>query len=229
MLSYILLIIVAAMGYLLWQNGEIDKFLDNVSGRRRPNDSNATTADMAKQIRGVKEELLSLKEQLGNQAATISELQTEIQSLITRMSQTVKTDDVNFHSANTAKETKWSQEPSMGKEFLSGGLIIGTTYYVTSPSGINPVRFKSESLNAKADMHYYTVHITDDRHAELGLVNDAKVIRTFLSSIAYQQNCVEIVSKPTGVPKQMQILELGQLKRNGNEWILKSKIKIKIV
>ncbi len=103
------------------------------------------------------------------------------------------------------------------------------TYYVSTPSMINPVRFFQEDLSDRPANHLFCIDIIDGENGEIDVVSDPDVAGKLLSTLSFQQNIIEICEKKASPATAIGVLSKGKLIQIGGGWQLTEKIKIKII
>lgn len=103
------------------------------------------------------------------------------------------------------------------------------TYYVSAPSLINPVRFRHEDLSDHPGNHFFSIDAIDGESGEIDVVSDPDIAEKLLSTLAFQNNIVEVTEKTTGTATAIGVLEKGKLAWEDGLWRLTEKIKIKII
>lgn len=104
----------------------------------------------------------------------------------------------------------------------------GKRLYVSSPSGVEPIRFALDDLSEQSQGYFYCLLVKSATKAVLQLNPDIEAMKGFISSLYYQTDCVDVLSRPDGIPQKIVTVHEGELELSGNYWILKQKIQIKI-
>ena len=106
---------------------------------------------------------------------------------------------------------------------------VRRTYYVSSPSKINPVCFFPDDLSDKPDRHLFCIDAIDGEEGEMDVVSDPETAETLLSTLAFQKHIVEVIERVNGVATAIGVVEKGKLIWKDGVWQLIKKIKIKII
>ena len=126
----------------------------------------------------------------------------------------------NAVQKNTAVDDRQKQRAQL--------LQPGKRLYVSSPSGVEPIRFALDDLSEQSQGYFYCLLMKSATKAVLQLNPDIEAMKGFISSLYYQTDCVDILSRPEGIPQKIVTVHEGELELSGNYWILKQKIQIKI-
>ena len=106
---------------------------------------------------------------------------------------------------------------------------IWRTYYVSAPSMINPVRFRPEDLSDHPGGNFFSIEALDGESGEMDVVSDPDTAEKLLSTLAFQKNIVEVAENTKGSATAICVLEKGKLVWEDGLWLLKERIKIKII
>lgn len=188
-------------------NRGLASYVDTLA--RTVNSQNGQICTMEKQIRSLEREL-----------SRLSAMSADGQS-------TGKTTNSPGANAATTSTLKTQQEDRWANK-RNERLTHGKKFYVSSPSGVNPIRFALDDLSEQPHGYFYCLVVKSATRAVLQLNPDLETMKGFLSSLYYQTDCVDVLSRPDGIPASIETKKVGELELNGDSWILKQKIQIRI-
>lgn len=191
---------------------------------------------MEETIRGLASYVDTLTRTVNSQNRQICTMEKQIRSLEKEISRlaTLSTDRTAGRTVNTTNKpvTTASVVKSQHVERLTNGhremLVPGRKFYVSSPSGVNPIRFDMADLSEQPQGYFYCLVVKSATRAVLQLNPDREAMKGFVSSLYYQTDCVDVLSRPDGIPANIETKSVGELELNGDSWVLKQKIQIKI-
>lgn len=146
----------------------------------------------------------------------------DIQQLTQRLSVIEQrlSEDNTFSKINDTKNKNISSD---NKEFEA------QTFYTSAITQIDPPGFAKEKLSLYPDRNIYCINVNGKNTATFDLSNNPEAIKDFMSSLAYNGQCIEILERSEGLATGIYVLNRGKLSLIDNIWIIKEKIKIKIV
>lgn len=249
---FLLLIVVVVVCVVLAANGRLYKLVDNLrktinnatdqrvrqwreTSQRPTPDSDVTV--LSKRVGKLEEansRLTSYVETLtrtvGKQEKRIRTMESELahqSALVTEKgapvtsSSTKRTTRTTNAMQNTTVVDEWQKQRAKL-------LQLGKRFYVSSPSGVEPIRFALDDLSEQSQGYFYRLLVKSATKAVLQLNPDIEAMKGFISSLYYQTDCVDVLSRPEGIPQKIVTVHEGELELSGNYWILKQKIQIKI-
>ncbi len=243
--SILLLIVLFAVGFFFLKDNKqksLRKYLNNIfsdkdnvrhDGRRNDNQNSETNADGARvgrRMDALEEEsrkllgrIVQMEKTLSHTTFTLQVLSQKYNELVAQNSVERDVRDKSTSHVDESDRTNRNNAPSdnIGQE-------IGSIRYVTSPSAINPIRFAAEDLSLQPSGYFFYIRIIETGKAEFGVNNDRDAVQGFMSSLAYYQDCVEVLSKQEGTQTRIEVVGAGELEQSGKYWILTKKIQIKI-
>ena len=240
-------VVLAANGKLYKLVDDLRKTIDNATDQRvrqrretsrRPTPApNSDVMVLSKRVRKLEEANRGLSSNIETLARTVGEQEKRIRTMESEMAhksalatekgkpatfsvteRTTRT--ANAVQKNTAVDDRQKQRAQL--------LQPGKRLYVSSPSGVEPIRFALDDLSEQSQGYFYCLLMKSATKAVLQLNPDIEAMKGFISSLYYQTDCVDILSRPEGIPQKIVTVEEGELELSGNYWILKQKIQIKI-
>lgn len=240
-------VVLAANGKLYKLVDDLRKTIDNATDQRvrqrretsrRPTPApNSDVMVLSKRVRKLEEANRGLASNIETLARTVGEQEKRIRTMESEMAHksalaTEKgkpatfsvtewtTRTTNAVQKNTAVDDRQKQRAQL--------LQPGKRLYVSSPSGVEPIRFALDDLSEQSHGYFYCLLMKSATKAVLQLNPDIEAMKGFISSLYYQTDCVDILSRPEGIPQKIVTVHEGELELSGNYWILKQKIQIKI-
>lgn len=249
---FLLLIVVVVVCVVLAANGRLYKLVDNLrktinnatdqrvrqwreTSQRPTPDSDVTV--LSKRVGKLEEansRLTSYVETLtrtvGKQEKRIRTMESELahqSALVTEKGAPVTSSSTKrtTRTTNAMQNTTVVDERQKQRAKL---LQLGKRFYVSSPSGVEPIRFALDDLSEQSQGYFYRLLVKSATKAVLQLNPDIEAMKGFISSLYYQTDCVDVLSRPEGIPQKIVTVHEGELELSGNYWILKQKIQIKI-
>lgn len=249
---FLLLIVVVVVCVVLAANGKLYKLVDNLrktinnatdqrvrqwreTSQRPTPDSDVTV--LSKRVGKLEEansRLTSYVETLtrtvGKQEKRIRTMESELahqSALVTEKGAPVTSSSTKrtTRTTNAMQNTTVVDERQKQRAKL---LQLGKRFYVSSPSGVEPIRFALDDLSEQSQGYFYRLLVKSATKAVLQLNPDIEAMKGFISSLYYQTDCVDVLSRPEGIPQKIVTVHEGELELSGNYWILKQKIQIKI-
>ena len=243
----IVCVVLAANGKLYKLVDDLRKTIDNATDQRvrqrretsrRPTPApNSDVMVLSKRVRKLEEANRGLSSNIETLARTVGEQDKRIRTMGSEMAhksalatekgkpatfsvteRTTRT--ANAVQKNTAVDDRQKQRAQL--------LQPGKRLYVSSPSGVEPIRFALDDLSEQSQGYFYCLLMKSATKAVLQLNPDIEAMKGFISSLYYQTDCVDILSRPEGIPQKIVTVHEGELELSGNYWILKQKIQIKI-
>lgn len=240
-------VVLAANGKLYKLVDDLRKTIDNATDQRvrqrretsrRPTPApNSDVMVLSKRVRKLEEANRGLASNIETLARTVGEQEKRIRTMESEMAhksalatekgkpttfsvteRTTRT--ANAVQKNTAVDDRQKQRAQL--------LQPGKRLYVSSPSGVEPIRFALDDLSEQSHGYFYCLLMKSATKAVLQLNPDIEAMKGFISSLYYQTDCVDILSRPEGIPQKIVTVHEGELELSGNYWILKQKIQIKI-
>lgn len=240
-------VVLAANGKLYKLVDDLRKTIDNATDQcvrqrretsRRPTPApNSDVMVLSKRVRKLEEANRGLASNIETLARTVGEQEKRIRTMESEMAhksalatekgkpatfsvteRTTRT--ANAVQKNTAVDDRQKQRAQL--------LQPGKRLYVSSPSGVEPIRFALDDLSEQSQGYFYCLLMKSATKAVLQLNPDIEAMKGFISSLYYQTDCVDILSRPEGIPQKIVTVHEGELELSGNYWILKQKIQIKI-
>ena len=240
-------VVLAANGKLYKLVDDLRKTIDNATDQRvrqrretsrRPTPApNSDVMVLSKRVRKLEEANRGLSSNIETLARTVGEQEKRIRTMESEMAhksalatekgkpatfsvteRTTRT--ANAVQKNTAVDDRQKQRAQL--------LQPGKRLYVSSPSGVEPIRFALDDLSEQSQGYFYCLLMKSATKAVLQLNPDIEAMKGFISSLYYQTDCVDILSRPEGIPQKIVTVHEGELELSGNYWILKQKIQIKI-
>ena len=251
---FLLLVVLGVVCVVLAANGKLYKLvdalrktIDNATDHRvrqrretsrRPTPApNSDVMVLSKRVRKLEEANRGLSSNIETLARTVGEQEKRIRTMESEMAhksalatekgkpatfsvteRTTRT--ANAVQKNTAVDDRQKQRAQL--------LQPGKRLYVSSPSGVEPIRFALDDLSEQSQGYFYCLLMKSATKAVLQLNPDIEAMKGFISSLYYQTDCVDILSRPEGIPQKIVTVHEGELELSGNYWILKQKIQIKI-
>lgn len=157
---------------------------------------------------------------MGNELARQSALATEKGTPVTSSGTERTMQTVNAVQKTTVVDERQKQRAQL--------LQPGKRLYVSSPSGVEPIRFALDDFSEQSQGYFYRLLVKSSTKAVLQLNPDIEAMKGFISSLYYQADCVDVLARPEGIPQKIVTVHEGELELSGNYWILKQKIQIKI-
>ena len=240
-------VVLAANGKLYKLVDDLRKTIDNATDQRvrqrretsrRPTPApNSDVMVLSKRVRKLEEANRGLSSNIETLARTVGEQEKRIRTMESEMAhksalatekgkpatfsvteRTTRT--ANAVQKNTAVDDRQKQRAQL--------LQPGKRLYVSSPSGVGPIRFALDDLSERSQGYFFFLLMKCATKAVLQLNPDIEAMKGFISSLYYQTDCVDILSRPEGIPQKIVTVHEGELELSGNYWILKQKIQIKI-
>ena len=240
-------VVLAANGKLYKLVDDLRKTIDNATDQRvrqrsetsrRPTPApNSDVMVLSKRVRKLEEANRGLSSNIETLARTVGEQEKRIRTMESEMAhksalatekgkpatfsvteRTTRT--ANAVQKNTAVDDRQKQRAQL--------LQPGKRLYVSSPSGVEPIRFALDDLSEQSQGYFYCLLMKSATKAVLQLNPDIEAMKGFISSLYYQTDCVDILSRPEGIPQKIVTVHECELELSGNYWILKQKIQIKI-
>ena len=240
-------VVLAANGKLYKLVDDLRKTIDNATDQRvrqrretsrRPTPApNSDVMVLSKRVRKLEEANRGLSSNIETLARTVGEQEKRIRTMESEMAhksalatekgkpatfsvteRTTRT--ANAVQKNTAVDDRQKQRAQL--------LQPGKRLYVSSPSGVEPIRFALDDLSEQSQGYFYCLLMKSATKAVLQLNPDIEAMKGFISSLYYQTDCVDILSRPEGIPQKIVTVHEGELELSGNYWILKQKMQIKI-
>lgn len=251
---FLLLVVLGVVCVVLAANGKLYKLVDDLrktfdnatdqrvrqrrETSRRPTPApNSDVMVLSKRVRKLEEANRGLASNIETLARTVGEQEKRIRTMESEMAhksalatekgkpatfsvteRTTRT--ANAVQKNTAVDDRQKQRAQL--------LQPGKRLYVSSPSGVEPIRFALDDLSEQSHGYFYCLLMKSATKAVLQLNPDIEAMKGFISSLYYQTDCVDILSRPEGIPQKIVTVHEGELELSGNYWILKQKIQIKI-
>lgn len=251
---FLLLVVLGVVCVVLAANGKLYKLVDDLRKtidnatdqrvRQRRETSRCPTPApdsdvmvLSKRVRKLEEANRGLASNIETLARTVGEQEKRIRTMESEMAhksalatekgkpatfsvteRTTRT--ANAVQKNTAVDDRQKQRAQL--------LQPGKRLYVSSPSGVEPIRFALDDLSEQSQGYFYCLLMKSATKAVLQLNPDIEAMKGFISSLYYQTDCVDILSRPEGIPQKIVTVHEGELELSGNYWILKQKIQIKI-
>ena len=240
-------VVLAANGKLYKLVDDLRKTIDNATDQRvrqrretsrRPTPApNSDVMVLSKRVRKLEEANRGLSSNIETLARTVGEQEKRIRKMESEMARqsalaTEKgapvTSSGTKRTSRTAnavhKNTVVDERQKQRAQLLQPGKRL----YVSSPSGVEPIRFALDDLSEQSHGYFYCLLVKSATKAVLQLNPDIEAMKGFISSLYYQTDCVDILSRPEGIPQKIVTVHEGELELSGNYWILKQKIQIKI-
>ena len=240
-------VVLAANGKLYKLVDDLRKTIDNATDQRvrqrretsrRPTPApNSDVMVLSKRVRkleeanrGLSSNIETLARTVGEQEKRIRKMESEMarQSALTTEKGAPVTSSGTKRTSRTAnavhKNTVVDERQKQRAQLLQPGKRL----YVSSPSGVEPIRFALDDLSEQSQGYFYCLLVKSATKAVLQLNPDIEAMKGFISSLYYQTDCVDILSRPEGIPQKIVTVHEGELELSGNYWILKQKIQIKI-
>ena len=249
---FLLLIVLVVVCVVLAANGKLYKLVDdlrktinNATDQRvrqwretsqRPTPDSDVTA-LSKRVGKLEEAnsrltsyVETLARSVGKQEKRIRTMESELarqSALVTEKGAPVTSSSTKrtTRTTNTMQNTTVVDERQKQRAKL---LQLGKRFYVSSPSGVEPIRFALDDLSEQSQGYFYRLLVKSTTKAVLQLNPDIEAMKGFISSLYYQTDCVDVLSRPEGIPQKIVTVHEGELELSGNYWILKQKIQIKI-
>lgn len=240
-------VVLAANGKLYKVVDDIRKTIDNATGlrvgqRRETSRRQSPTADsdvtaLSKRVEKLEETNRGLASYVETFARTVGEQEKRIRTIESEMASlsalatekgkpaTSSGTERITRTANAVQNTTAVDELQQLRAQL---LQPGKRLYVSSPSGVGPIRFALDDLSEQSQGYFYCLLVKSATMAVLQLNSDIEARKGFISSLYYQTDCVDVLSRPEGIPQKIVTVHDGELELSGNYWILKQKIQIKI-
>ena len=240
-------VVLAANGKLYKLVDDLRKTIDNATDQRvrqrretsrRPTPApNSDVMVLSKRVRKLEEANRGLSSNIETLARTVGEQEKRIRKMESEMARqsalvTEKgapvTSSGTKRTSRTAnavhKNTVVDERQKQRAQLLQPGKRL----YVSSPSGVEPIRFALDDLSEQSQGYFYCLLVKSATKAVLQLNSDIEAMKGFISSLYYQTDCVDVLSRPEGIPQKIVTVHEGELELSGNYWILKQKIQIKI-
>lgn len=249
---FLLLIVVVVVCVVLAANGRLYKLVDNLrktinnatdqrvrqwreTSQRPTPDSDVTV--LSKRVGKLEEANSRLTSYVETLTRTVGKQEKRIRTMESELAHqsalvTEKGAPVTFSSTKrTTRTTNAMQNTTVVDERQKQRaklLQLGKRFYVSSPSGVEPIRFALDDLSEQSQGYFYRLLVKSATKAVLQLNPDIEAMKGFISSLYYQTDCVDVLSRPEGIPQKIVTVHEGELELSGNYWILKQKIQIKI-
>lgn len=251
---FLLLVVLGVVCVVLAANGKLYKLVDDLrkaidnatdqrvrqrretSQRPTPTPDSDVTA-LSKRVEKLEEANRGLESYVETLARTVGEQEKRIRKMESEMARqsalaTEKGAPVtSFGTKRTSrtanavhKNTVVDERQKQRAQLLQPGKRL----YVSSPSGVEPIRFALDDLSEQSQGYFYCLLVKSATKAVLQLNPDIEAMKGFISSLYYQTDCVDVLSRPEGIPQKIVTVHEGELELSGNYWILKQKIQIKI-
>lgn len=250
---FLLLVIFVVVCVVLAANGKLYKLVDDlrktidnatdqrVRQRRETSRRPAPTADsdvtaLSKRVEKLEEANRGLESCVETLARTVGEQEKRIRTMESEMAHlsalatekgkpaTSSGTERTTRTANAVRKNTVVDE----RQKQCAQLQPGKRLYVSSPSGLDPIRFALDDLSEQSQGYFYCLLVKSATKAVLQLNPDIEAMKGFISSLYYQTDCVDVLSRPEGIPQKIVTVHEGELELSGNYWILKQKIQIKI-
>lgn len=201
----------------------------NTKEKKTTDENNPVTKkefeQLCKQFLSLQKDFESLSQQIQNFKRDINRFNNEneiIQQLTQRLSVIEQrlSEDNTFSKINDTKNKNLSSD---NKEFEA------QTFYTSAITQISPPGFAKDKLSLYPDRNIYCINVNGKNTATFDLSNNPEAIKDFMSSLAYNGQCIEILERSEGLATGIYVLNRGKLSLIDNIWIIKEKIKIKIV
>lgn len=223
---FLLLIVVVVVCVVLAANGKLYKLVDNLrktinnatdqrvrqwreTSQRPTPDSDVTV--LSKRVGKLEEansRLTSYVETLtrtvGKQEKRIRTMESELahqSALVTEKGAPVTSSSTKrtTRTTNAMQNTTVVDERQKQRAKL---LQLGKRFYVSSPSGVEPIRFALDDLSEQSQGYFYRLLVKSATKAVLQLNPDIEAMKGFISSLYYQTDCVDVLSRPEGIPQK---------------------------
>lgn len=250
-LAFLSIVALVVVTIVLAANGKLFKLVDEMRGMldgnaamrgsqprgttQRGDNNGVNVHDLVKRMDKMEEtnrELASyvdtLKRTFNAQNRQICSLEKEISRLSALSVGYPTGKTTNTPVSPTSTTASKPQQVEKRTDERNGLLILGTKYFVSSPSGVNPIRFALADLSEQPQGYFYCLVVKSATRAVLQLNPDREAMKGFISSLYYQTDCVDVLSRPDGIPTNIETKSVGELELNGDCWVLKQKIQIKI-
>lgn len=240
-------VVLAANGKLYKLVDDLRKTIDNATDQRvrqrretsrRPTPApNSDVMVLSKRVRKLEEANRGLSSNIETLARTVGEQEKRIRTMESEMAHksalaTEKGKPATFSVTERTTRTANAVQKNTAvddRQKQRGQLLQpGKRLYVSSPSGVEPIRFALDDLSEQSQGYFYCLLMKSATKAVLQLNPDIEAMKGFISSLYYQTDCVDILSRPEGIPQKIVTVHEGELELSGNYWILKQKIQIKI-
>ena len=251
---FLLLVVLGVVCVVLAANGKLYKLVDDlrkaidnatdqrVRQRRETSRRPAPTADsdvtaLSKRVekleeanRGLESYVETLARTVGEQEKRIRKMESEMarQSALATEKGAPVTSSGTKRTSRTANAVHKNTVVDERQKQRAQLLPPGKRLYVSSPSGVEPIRFALDDLSEQSQGYFYCLLVKSATKAVLQLNPDIEAMKGFISSLYYQTDCVDVLSRPDGIPQKIVTVHEGELELSGNYWILKQKIQIKI-
>ena len=251
---FLLLVVLGVVCVVLAANGKLYKLVDDlrktidnatdqrVRQRRETSRRPTPTPDsdvmvLSKRVGKLEEANRGLASNVETLARTVSEQEKRIRTMESEMAHksalaTEKGKLVAFsvteRTTRTANAVQKNTVVDERQKQCAQLLQPGKRLYVSSPSGVEPIRFALDDLSEQSQGYFYCLLVKSATKAVLQLNPDIEAMKGFISSLYYQTDCVDVLSRPEGIPQKIVTVHEGELELSGIYWILKQKIQIKI-
>lgn len=240
-------VVLAANGKLYKLVDDLRKTIDNATDQRvrqrretsrRPTPTAETDVTvlikrfekLEEANRGLASYVETLARTVGEQEKRIRTMESEIAHLSVLATEKGKpatssgTERTTWTANAVQKNTVVDERQKQRAQLLQPGKRL----YVSSPSGVEPIRFALDDLSEQSQGYFYCLLVKSATKAVLQLNPDIEAMKGFISSLYYQTDCVDVLSRPDGIPQKIVTVHEGELELSGIYWILKQKIQIKI-
>lgn len=251
---FLLLVVLVVVCVVLAAKGKLYKLLDDLrktidkltdqrvrqrceTSRRQPPTTYADVTALSKRVEKLEEANRRLASYVETLARTVGEQKKRIRTMESEMVHksalatekgTPNTSSSTERATRTAnavhKNTVVDERQKQRAQLLQPGKRL----YVSSPSGVEPIRFALDDLSEQSQGNFYCLLVKSATKAVLQLNPDIEAIKGFISSLYYQSDCVDVLARPEGIPQKIVTVHEGELELSGIYWILRQKIRIKI-
>lgn len=226
---FLLLVVLGVVCVVLAANGKLYKLVDDLRKtidnatdqrvrQRRETSRRPTPAPdsdvmvLSKRVRKLEEANRGLASNIETLARTVGEQEKRIRTMESEMAHksalaTEKgkpaTFSVTERTTRTANAVQKNTAVDDRKKQRAQLLQPGKRLYVSSPSGVEPIRFALDDLSEQSQGYFYCLLMKSATKAVLQLNPDIEAMKGFISSLYYQTDCVDILSRPEGIPQKI--------------------------
>lgn len=115
------------------------------------------------------------------------------------------------------------------KPIISEDTKLHKTYYAFNASSNNPLAFSLDDLAESMGDKPFVINIQSSNNATYSLVQNREILHPLLNTLAYYERIIDVDNKTTGEVRQVNIISEGQLVLESNLWIIKNKLKIRLL
>ena len=243
---FLLLVVLGVVCVVLAANGKLYKLVDDlrktidnatdqrVRQRRETSRRPTPTPDsdvmvLSKRVGKLEEANRGLASNVETLARTVSEQEKRIRTMESEMAHKsalatekgkLVTFSVTERTTRTANAVQKNTVVDERQKQCAQLLQPGKRLYVSSPSGVEPIRFALDDLSEQSQGYFYCLLVKSATKAVLQLNPDIEAMKGFISSLYYQTDCVDVLSRPEGIPQKIVTVHEGELELSGIYWIL---------